>query len=100
MVRQARKVDGNQADIVDALRASGVKVQSLAEVGDGVPDLLCGIPGRFFVIEVKMPGEPFKPRQKVWHAEWAACRPHVAYSVHDALAIADMYRQQERFERL
>jgi hypothetical protein len=92
MGRIAAKVDGNHNEIVDALRATGVGVQSLAEVGDGCPDLLCGVNGHTFVIEVKMPGEPLRPKQKDWHCRWPG-RCHVADSIDSALFIADCYRK-------
>jgi len=47
------KVDANQADIVEALRAAGCFVQSLAGVGKGNPDLLVGSEGKWFLLEVK-----------------------------------------------
>ena len=50
---RAARVDANHAQVVSALRASGAVVQSLAGVGQGVPDLLVGIRGRLMLIEVK-----------------------------------------------
>ncbi len=35
-----KRVDDNQREIVKALRAVGACVQSLAEIGQGCPDLL------------------------------------------------------------
>ena len=58
MPRYANKVDGNQADIVKALRRVGCDVEVI-----GLPvDLLVGYRARNFLIEVKQPGE--KPRTK------------------------------------
>jgi hypothetical protein len=37
---RACRVDANHAEIVDAYRARGYRVLSLARQGDGVPDLL------------------------------------------------------------
>lgn len=54
MVRRAAKVDANQGAIIDALRSvPGVTVFSLAGVGRGCPDLLVGIKGATFLVEVK-----------------------------------------------
>ena len=91
MGRLAPKIDANQPEIVAALRAVGVSVQSLASVGDGCPDLLCAVNTMTFIIEVKMPGERLNPRQKSWHRDWRG-RAHVAYNVEQALAIAERYR--------
>lgn len=93
MARRAAKVDGNQAAIVAALEAAGCAVQSLAGVGNGVPDLLCwkaldkygNGPGRYFLIECK-DGSGFTPAQKRWHSSWPG-PAHVANSVEDALLI-------------
>ena len=91
-MRRAAKVDGNQAAIVAALEAAGCAVQSLAGVGQGVPDLLVWqptpvkyYPGRYYLIECK-DGSSFTPAQKKWHASWPG-PAHVANSVEDALLI-------------
>lgn len=90
MGRIAAKIDANQPEIVAALRAVGCTVQSLAEVGDGCPDLLVGIKGVWFLLEVKMPGETLNPRQKRWHAE-AHGRTHLVRTADEALAIYRSY---------
>lgn len=56
-MRRAAKVDANQPDIVKRLREIGVWVRPMHRVGEGFPDLLCWHRGRFFLVEVKMPGE-------------------------------------------
>jgi Holliday junction resolvase len=50
-----RRRDANHKDIVNALRAVGCSVVDLGEVGKGCPDLLCGIGGKTFLVEVKNP---------------------------------------------
>lgn len=52
-MRRAAKVDENQKDIVDALRAHGWSVLSLAPMGKGCPDLLVGCKGVNLLLEVK-----------------------------------------------
>ena len=47
------RTDGNQQEIVDALRAEGAIVQSLAAVGAECPDLAVGLAGQTFLVEVK-----------------------------------------------
>ena len=90
----AGKVDANQQSIVDALKAAGVIVRSLATVGDGMSDLLCAVPQATFLIEVKMPGETLTPKQKDWHRE-CPWRNHIAHSPEEALAIAAYYRERK-----
>jgi hypothetical protein len=86
MVRRAAKIDKGQQEIVEALRKAGASVTSLAEVGDGCPDLLVGFAGRNYLIEVKGPGATFTPKQKRWHAAWGGVA-HVARSANEALYI-------------
>jgi hypothetical protein len=84
-------VDANHGAIVDGLRAAGCTVESLAAVGNGCPDLLCGVGGHNVLIEVKVPGERLNNVQKPWHAAWRG-RAHIAYSLEQALAIVAHYR--------
>lgn len=75
-MRRAAKVDDTQAAIVDALRAAGCKVLSLAACGSGVPDLLVRRPfsgPALQLLEVKNPkgrGIKLTPDQEKFHAEW------------------------------
>ena len=78
-------MDANQAAIVDALRAVGASVTSLAKVGGGCPDLLVGYRGVNHVIEVK-DGSGFTAAQKRWHSEWQG-KAHVANNVVEAMLI-------------
>jgi hypothetical protein len=89
---RAKKVDANQASIVEGLRACGYTVQTLAGVGEGCPDLLVGVPQSRAnaLLEVKQEGETFTPKQKTWHAEWAG-KAHVVRSLADALMVLKAY---------
>lgn len=83
-MRRAAKVDGTQQVIVDALRAVGCKVLSLAPMGNGCADLLVLTSTRiqsiwddmypeFYLLEVKNPagrGTSLTPDQVRFHAEW------------------------------
>lgn len=95
MSRRAAKVDSNHPAVVDALRAFGCSVQSLAEIGNGCPDLLCGVNGHNFLLEVKdgslVPSARLlTPDQKRWHTDWRG-RVHLAETIEQALAIAAHY---------
>jgi hypothetical protein len=92
------KVDANQAPIIEALEAIGVKCVSLAGVGDGVDDLLCGDAKAdvgLYLIECKAPGEGLTPKQKSFH-EWFPIRNHIAHSPAEAIEIAMFYRKKGR----
>lgn len=57
-MRLKGRTDGNHAEVVKALRKAGIAVLSLASVGKGCPDLLCGFRGRNFLLEVKDGSKP------------------------------------------
>lgn len=85
---RAAKVDANHSAIVDALRAAGCFVQSLAKIGGGCPDLAVARDGHWYMVEVKDIGGRLTPAQKVWHRDSAPhARTHIAYTVADALLI-------------
>lgn len=74
-MRRAAKVDANQDQVVSALRAAGATVQSLAAVGQGIPDLLVAFRGEMYLMEVKDGAKPpsaraLTPDQVKWHAGW------------------------------
>jgi ribosome maturation factor RimP len=79
-----RKVDANQAEIVAALRAAGCSVQSLAEVGHGVPDLLVARAGQNWLLEVKSPGGKLTADEAKWLEAWRG-KTAIVYSIEDAL---------------
>jgi soluble P-type ATPase len=87
---RAAKIDANQPEIVSALRKVGARVQSLAAVGQGVPDLLVSFRGDLYLLEVKDGSKPpskqaLTMEQIVWHRDWAGADLHVVNSVDSAL---------------
>ena len=62
MIRAAR-VDANHADLVAYFKAHGCEVESLARMGDGVPDLLVGWQDALALVEVKTPTGRLRPAQ-------------------------------------
>lgn len=71
-MRTRARTDANQKAIVAALRRAGVFVESLHRVGGGVPDLLLACRGKFYLAEIKMPGEKLNTAQREWHAKCRA----------------------------
>ena len=72
---RAARVDANHKATVEALRAAGATVQSLAGVGKGVPDLLVGYRQNTLLMEVKDGHKSPSKRQLTedqlkWHGEW------------------------------
>lgn len=90
-MRRAAKVDANQSAVVKALRQLGYSVESLAAVGNGVPDLLVGRNGRTFLLEVKDGSKPPSARaltehQVQWHQRWKGTPVVVVTGVNEAIA--------------
>ena len=74
-MRRAAKIDANQPDIVTALRQYGATVHSLAQVGNGCPDIVVGYNGKNYLFEIKDGNKPQSRRKLTeaearWHAEW------------------------------
>ena len=91
-MRRAAKIDANQPAIVDALRACGAVVQSLAAVGNGCPDLLVAYRGHTIIVEIKDGSKPpsareLTPDQLKWHAAWKGGRLALVTDVEGALRI-------------
>lgn len=53
MMRRASRIDATHTAIVEALRACGCSVVSLAAVGKGCPDLLVSRGGKTWLVECK-----------------------------------------------
>lgn len=90
-MRRRGKVDRNHAEIVRALRDYGASVQTLAEIGEGCPDLLVGCGGDNFLMEVKdglaKPSEQkLNECQKQWHSSWRGT-VHVVKSAKEAIEL-------------
>lgn len=91
-----KRVDANQAEIVKALRQAGCTVQSLAECGKGVPDLLAGIRDMNYLMECKDGAKPPSKRQLTpdevrWHSDWNG-QVSVVYCIEDALRVVGCFR--------
>lgn len=89
-MRRAAKVDGNQPEIVAALRAAGVMVQHLHMVGMGCPDLLASWRGVNVLLEVKDGSLPpsmrrLTPMEVAWQEAWRG-PVYTVLSPEDALA--------------
>lgn len=89
-MRRAARVDANQTEIVNALRAAGAAVEPLHRVGDGCPDLLVGYRSHNYLLEIKDGNKPpskrkLTPDQVEWIAGWRG-QVSVVTSVDEALA--------------
>lgn len=98
--RRTHRSDANQPEIVDTLRTMGCTVQDLSNVGKGCPDLLIGLCGQNFLIEVKDGKKP-PSKQKLtvdqiqWHDEWRG-QAQVINSVDKAIAFVNYVRNNKQ----
>lgn len=74
-MRQRKRSDINQANIVKELRGLGASVELLSNVGKGVPDLLVGYEGMNILLEVKNVKTSYGKKglnelQDDWHLKW------------------------------
>jgi Holliday junction resolvase len=72
---RAAKIDANQREIVDYLRAKGVSVAITSNIGDGFPDLVCGFRGKNILLELKdgdkaISQQKLTAKQIVFHSLW------------------------------
>jgi hypothetical protein len=77
-MRLKPRLDSTHAAIVAALKRIGCRVQSLAAVGGGVPDLLVSYRGGrvLLLLECKSKGGTLTAAQRKFHDEWpvVVCR--------------------------
>ena len=71
MVRKYGRVDAVQQEMTEAARAAGAWVWSMADIGNGFPDLLIHCPwsGAWHLIECKAPKGRMTPAQRRWHEQ-------------------------------
>lgn len=87
-MRRRAKVDGNQPEIVRALRDIGASVAHIHMVGAGIPDLIVGFRGINYLFEIKDGSLPpskrkLTPDETQWHEDWRG-HVHIIESVDDA----------------
>ena len=68
--RWAAKVDDNQGEIVEALRAIGASVLVLSRVGMGCADLAVGFRGLTYFLEIKNDKGTLTPAEQEFMEQW------------------------------
>ena len=71
----ARRVDKNQKRIIAALRAAGASVTCTYMVGNGFVDIVVGVNGINYLLEIKDGTKPpskrkLTPCEQAWHRHW------------------------------
>jgi hypothetical protein len=69
-MRRAANVDTVQPEIAAGLTRAGVKIVYLHQLGNSVPDLLCGWRGKNILLECKTGTDKLSDGQSDWHASW------------------------------
>jgi hypothetical protein len=74
-MRTRGRTDANHAVIVQALEQLGCSVLSLANLGNGAPDLLVARAGRMYLMELKDGSKPpskrqLTPDERAFHLAW------------------------------
>lgn len=96
MARRAAKVDENHHDVVVALKRIGCRVQSLAAVGGGCPDVLVLWRDRLYLLEIKAPGGRLNKAQREWHESWCSAPLAVVSSPGEAVeAVGRMWQEAQ-----
>lgn len=97
-VVRARRVDGNQREVVRAFEAAGGRWLDLSAVGNGCPDGLLCVLRTLYLVEIKnakgratSKGKIYTPAQEKFHASWPG-RIHTVWGVNDALALVEAIR--------
>lgn len=68
MPRRAARVDANQPEIVERLREAGCSVFITSDVGQGFGDILVGLRGKNYLVEIK-DGDKSPSRRQLTPAE-------------------------------
>lgn len=90
-MRRAARTDENHAFIRDTLRKAGASVADTSRLGQGFPDLVAGIRGINYLIEIK-DGNKIPSQRKLtadeakWHDGWRG-QVCVIENVEDALRL-------------
>lgn len=85
-MRYIAKVDSNQREIVEALRAMGASVYLTHQVGSGFPDIVVGYRGMTILLEIKSEKGKMKPDEVEFFQKWKGCA-FVVYSAEEAIMV-------------
>lgn len=90
-LRTAARVDGNQAEIVRAVRAIGASVLFTFQLKNCF-DLLVGYRGKTFLFELKDPAQPpsarkLTPGEEEFRRTWRGSPYHIVETVDQAISI-------------
>lgn len=85
--------DGNHGEIVKAYEALFCSVVDTSKIGGGFPDLVVGIAGRMFSVEIKTEEGELGASQKRFQATWRGPKVVVVRTVEDVFAHVKKVRE-------
>jgi hypothetical protein len=91
----ARKTDGNQAVIIQALRLAGYNVYDASWCGRGHPDLIVSSGRHVWLVECKIPGAKLTPAEVLFASQHPVT---VVYSPEDAVEKLNQLRYRIELE--
>lgn len=83
--KNRHRKDSNHHAIVKALKGCGCSVRDLSQIGDEGPDLLVGMAGRDYQVEVKSDGGALSVGQTNYIQDWRGMPVVVLWSEDDAI---------------
>lgn len=90
------RVDANQRDIIAAFEKCGATVVHIHGAKAGVPDLLVGVQGINYLVEVKVPKTgKLSEGQQAWRDAWRGSKPFVLRDVDGVLAFFQLVRYEK-----
>lgn len=95
-MRRAARKDANHGVIQKAYEEQYCSVVDTSKLGDDFPDLVVGLCGRTFLVEVKnrKGRNKVEPGQKKFHDEWRGEPPIVVHSVDEVVAHVQRVRAE------
>lgn len=84
--------DLTHKEVADALKACGCTVRDLSQIGDNGPDLLVGVIGRDYQVEVKSDGGALSVAQTNYIQDWRGSPIVVLWSAQDAVRWVNVVR--------
>lgn len=86
---RAKRVDGNQKEIVKMLREAFYSVACTHVVGNDFPDLVIGKGGRTWLVELKDKKGKLSPGQERFREEWKGSEVIEARTIEDILKVTE-----------
>lgn len=99
-MRKRARVDANQRELVAYAEAHGASWQSLANIGDGVPDGLLGLHGHTFLCEFKTAKGSLTEDQREFIRLWRGSPVHILRTTEDVERLLSTVLPNKRAPRV